>query len=422
MVEQNQGRFWVPTRTYDFQVKIGKKDYTADLYVVQLISSIETPYQTFVLDFALDAHDIILEKIYGQTPIKLIIRFLGPVNNLNVAPELERIEFDLMTISSEFMVPQYETVIGDDSVGVFKERRVFRLTTIPRNAYKLMNTIVNGVYYGSRVSAIITSIFDENFPEATLRYDTIGKNTEVLRQALVPPTTFYEALRYLDRTFGLYDGVSSIQCDYNNVVYIKNLTSRIKLAHTLTLWHLATNVDSSDILETADNTIYYTYQDITTTYSGNSIFSVLAPINIFSVAPSDSLYSYIPVSLEDFASTYGLISKGKNFFYDKDAINPRLRVAYHKDHTGYDSSETFINANLGKKISEMATLTADITKFMYIEPLLNVGHSVQVHSKVTNMRELTGKYILKASEIMWKRTQDWNSGARVYLIRTNRSD
>lgn len=424
MVEQNQSRYWVPTRSYDFVVKIGKEDYSNDLYVVNLMTSIETPYQTFTLDFFLDPNDIITQQIYGQTPIKLSVRFLGPGDRRGIG-ELERIDFDLMAIDTKFTIPQYEILNPDDAkAGQYKDRKMFRVTTIPRNAYKLMNTLVNKTYYGSRVSAAVIDLFNENFPGSTIRYDTIGKNQEVIQQMLIPPTTFYEALRYLNRTFGLFDGVCSIHCDYNNVVHIKNLTSRIKLAHTLTLWHLATNVKSEDVLEAEekDNTIYYTYQDITSGYSGNSLFSVLAPHNSFLISPRDTISATVFKDLENFASEYGLISKGKSFYYDKQAISAATRKTYHKDHTGYDFSHTFVNANLGKRISEMATLTADISKYMYIEPLLKVGHSVQVHSKVTQMRELTGKYILKASDIVFMKTEDWNSGTRLYLIRSNRAD
>ena len=423
MAEENQARFWVPTRTYDFEVKIGKEDYSPDLYAINLITSIESPYQVFQLDLFLDPHDIITQQIYGQTPIKLTVRFLGPANVGNV--ELERIQFDLMPIDTKFTIPQYEIINTEEvNVGQMKDRRIFRITTVPRKPYSLMNQIVNGTYYGSRVSAIIREIFDENFPGSTIRYDTIGKNSEVLQQVLVPPTTFYEAIRYLNRTFGLFDGICAVHCDYNNVLHIMNLTSRIKLAHALTLWHLASNVDSKDVLESEekDNTIYYTYQEIVTGYSGNAAFSAMGPTNRFIISPRDTLTATISLDLETFASQYGLISKGKSFYYDKEAISSVDRITYHKDHTGYDLTQSFINANLGKRLSEMATLTADISKYMYIEPLLKVGHSVQVHSKVTEMKELVGKYILKASEVAFLRTQDWNSGARLYLIRTNRTD
>jgi len=423
--DQTQARYWVPSRTYDFQLKIGKKDYTNDLYKLTILTSIETPYQTFIVDMFLDPNDIILEEIYGQTPLKLTVRFLGPVVGTIPNTELERISFDLMVVSSDFSAPQAE-VINSDAAATpgHKDRRPFTITAVSRNSYKTMNTIVNGVYFGQSVASVIRSLVNTNLRGITLEYDTIGRNNEPIEQVLVPPTTIYKAIRYLNKLFGIYNGIYTTYCDYNNVLYIKNMSSRIKTTHAFTIWHLATNVDSRDVIEKEDEktTIYYTWEDVQTSYSGNSIFSSLAPVNRFIVTPRDRLSETIDVNLEEFGGQYGLISKGKKMYFDSEAIDDTTRIAYYKDHTGYETTDSFINANLSKILAEMSTLTINVYQYMYIEPLLKVGEAVQIHSKVTNMQQLTGKYILKGSEIIFSRVKDWESAARLYLIRTNRTD
>lgn len=419
MVDQKKSRYWVPSRTYEFELKIGKQDYTNDLYKVTILTSIEVPYQTFILELFLDPNDIILEKIYGQTSIKLVCRFLGVVPNV----ELERIEFDLMAITNEFSIPQEEVINIDDArTAGYKDRKPFTMTTVPTNSYKTMNTIVNGVYQGITLGAVIETLIENNTQGVRLIYDTSKKNFEVIDQIIVPPTTLYKAIKFLNKTFGLFDGALAVYCDYNNNIFIKNITAKMKTSQAFTVWHLATNSDNTKIIENNSETSFYTFEDVMTSYAANSVFAALAPRNRFIVKPNDRLSATINVDLEEFSGNYGLISKRKKIYFDSEAIDPSVRVAYFKDHTGYNLSSTFINANLSKTISELATMTVSIYHNIYLNPLIKVGDAVQLNSKVTNVREFTGKYILKASELLFTKMKDWESGARLYLIRTNRTD
>jgi hypothetical protein len=418
MVDQKKSRYWTPTRTYELELKIGKQDYTNDLYKVSIISSIEVPYQSIILELFLDPNDIILEKIYGQTSIKLICRLLGFEPNI----ELERIEFDLMVVTTGFSIPQEEVINNDARIAGYKDRKAFTLTTVPGNAYKTMNTIVNGAYQGITLSAVIQLLIENNIKGVTINYDTSGRNYNVIDQILVPPTTLYKAIKFLNKTFGLFNGAYTVYCDYKNNIFIKNITSKMKTSQAFTIWHLASNTDNRKIVEDNNSTSFYTYEDVVTSYAGNSVFAALSPVNRFIVKPNDRLSATIPIDLEEFAGDYGLISKTKKIYFNSKAIDPSVRISYFKDHTGYNLSSSFINANMSKTLSELATMTLNVYKNIYLEPLMKVGDAVQLNSKVTNVREFTGKYILKASEIMFSRVKDWENQARLYLIRTNRTD
>ena len=96
---EDKSRYWSPTRTYEFALKVGKKDITNDVYKLTILTSIDVPYQTFIIDLVLDANDIILDKIYGQTPLKLTSTLLA-----TEAYPLETIEFELMYLSSDMPI------------------------------------------------------------------------------------------------------------------------------------------------------------------------------------------------------------------------------------------------------------------------------------------------------------------------------
>ena len=52
---------------------------------------------------------------------------------------------------------------------------------------------------------------------------------------------------------------------------------------------------------------------------------------------------------------------------------------------------------------------------------MNVGEPVKVVTKTLEYVDLSGKYILKSSEINLNRGKDWQSTARVNLMRTNKT-
>ena len=59
---EDQSRYWTPNRTYEFVLKVGKKDITNDVHKITILTSLDVPYQTFIIDLILDANDLILDE------------------------------------------------------------------------------------------------------------------------------------------------------------------------------------------------------------------------------------------------------------------------------------------------------------------------------------------------------------------------
>jgi hypothetical protein len=419
-----KSRYWSPSRTYEFEVKIGKLDLTPDLYKISVLTSIEVPYQTVILDLFLDPNDVIIEQLYGQTPIELTARFIG-----DVAQDfaVERIKFDLLPITTEIDIPMYDQ-LGPRTSGIgYKERKPYTVTTVARHPYKVMNTIVNDVFYGYDLFRTISHLISNNTSLTTLNYDANSRNSEVLDQILVPPTTLYQAIKYLNRTIGIFNGIPAIYCAADttqptkSVINIKNLTRKVTSSHRFTVWHLATQTDNSEIFKkSGDGKVYYTTTPLKTGYTGSSTFAAIAPTVRYIAKPKDTLFTEFDINLEAFAKQYGIISKSNEIFFEHRAIDPATRILYSKDHTGNDESQGYINANLSKAVSELATVTVEVEQNLMLFNLMEVGESVQLNSKMTNVEALTGKYILKASTLDFTRSKDWESSAKLYLVRTNK--
>ena len=407
-------RFWTPNRTYDFQLFIKDKDYTPDLQRVSIATSITAPWQTIIFEFFIDSNDMILDKIYGQDPIKLNIRLLG-----SAGVPIEQIELDLMYVDSNYDL----LMKSADPQKSMKDRTKVEVITICRKPFQTMTTVVNSLYYDSDIQSAINNLVERRIATgATLKYDSQGTNPEKIDQILIPPTTFHQAIRYLDHYFGVYNGLLGFFCLWDNTIYLKNLTKKPTTSHTFTIHQLTTDAKETDIITApADGKTFYTYKNVETTYMGNSIIAVTAPTLKYIVKPKDTLSHTINIDMNAFSTQYGIIAKNKKIFFDSEALgNSRQRV--YNNHTGYEKTESFINANLSKEIAEMSLIYINLnSKNVSLLNLMHVGESVKFNSKVTDFVQLTGKYILKSSELSFERLRDWEVYADINLIRTNKS-
>ena len=412
---QDNSRYWSPNRTYEFELKIGKIDLTPDLYSLTILTSVDLPYQTFLLQIFLDPKDIILDEIYGQKPLKLKSRMYGTAPSL----VMEEINFELMYLSSDMPI-EITPVNSRTPANMQKDRSTVTFTCVARYAYMTMSTLINSVHQGKKLSDVIADMIDS--VGATLNYDSKGENSEVIDQVLIPPSTLYKNLRYINKTFGIYNGMAAIYCSHDNIVNIKNLTKKMQKSDQFIIYQLPTDTDNTEIIESCnDGKRFYTTENMHTKYKGNSAFAYLAPRMRYIVKPKDRLFSSIDIELESFAQEYGLISKDNNIFYDNKALPSATRVSLHKDHTGYELTKSFINAKLSRNICAITELSVTVQQSMKILNLMNVGEAVKIDTKIEATRDFTGLYILRASQINFVKETDWQSSANLFLMRTNRS-
>jgi len=404
-------RFWVPTRTYDFKLVIKDKDYTADLQRVVILTSLTTPYQTVLLDIFIDANDMILDKIYGQDKLKLSIRLLAQGET-----PIEEIDFELMLLNLNYDILMKST----DQQQTMKDRSAVELTTICRKPFQTMSSIVNSLATGATPISMITSLTETLQTNPKIEIDQTKLNTEVIDQILVPPTTFYKAVNYLNMQFGIYQKATvGFGCLYDNTIYLKNLTEKIKRTHTFTIDYLATDAkEMKTITQGIDGKTFYTWNTIETLYKGNTVYSFLAPRHRFVVKPINLLDQNIDVNIGTSAKDYGLVSRDTKIFYDTEILSDRRRVL-HFDHTGYENSENFISF---PDLADMSTLSVELSsKNITLLNFMFVGEAAKLNSKIPDYAQLAGKYILKSSELRFERLRDWEAYATVNLIRTNRA-
>lgn len=416
--------YWSPSRNYELTIKVGGMDITNDLEQMYIISSVEIPQKIYIMDFFLDSGDVILEKMYGQKPLKLTIKTFGTSESL---PH-EIIEANLLVLGSK-----YDLLMKDSQPQIpDKTRSSMRIKAVSLEAYHLMNAFVNEVYLGTTLETIVSDLVSKS--GGVLEYDSMSQNTEKIDQIIIPPAPLYQVLKYLNRTFGFFHGLagiystaiktsrksnSAIAAGFPPKLFIRNLTQSIKTKNITITQLSSTSRQQEELFEVFDGKSFYTYNPVETEYTANTAFSLYGPTMKHIVKPRDELFTTLEIDTNDFANQFGLITKKNQLFVN--TLAQSNRVGFFKDHTGYDKSETHIEANYSKPFSRISLLKIHLEKFLLLDKLMQVGTGIKFNSYVTDVRDLTGDYIMQMSQVHFIRAKrDWECGVTLHAIRTNR--
>jgi len=421
------GRTYTPTRSYDLQLSIKLLDYSADLVAMTVNSSLSTGYQVIELILSLDPTDVIFGELYGESPIKLSITLLGE----SEIPG-PRVQMDLMYLKSDFKLDEREEISKDKQ----NNRVMYTVTTVTKKPYHTFTSMVNDVFIGVNLRSILNSLVSNT--NATLQYDSDGENTTPIDQVCIPPTTLYKVIKeynrmsndifdgFLDQRFGLFNGTPGVFCQFDNKVYIKNLTAKMSKNQTFTMYHLALNTDKTTVERIFEevydlNTSFYTYDLVDTDYSGNARFATIASNLNHIVKPKNSLFSIINQDLKTVGTNYSLTYKTNTI--PRFPIDPNVeRTRYFNQDTGYENEQTIFNSRFGRSLADLSALSLNLERNLPVLPLLNVGECVKYKPLTLEYQDLEGKYILWSSAIKFIRGgASWTTTCRVNLVRTNKT-
>lgn len=412
-----------PSRGYKIDLKIKGESYTNDISRVRMTSSLATGYPIITITINISPQTILLKKLYGQDEILLDIYKLDADQVVT-----ETTNFDVMFFDSSFDVPLSDEIV----TGKQEDRSSFDLITIPRLAFETMTTMVNPVFGNSpgpkspwtgpkTTKEMIETIVSESIKSgAKLEYDSENENKDKILQCCVPPTTLYKCIKELDKNFGLFSGAPAVFCSYDNTIKIMNLSSRIKKNYDIFVEHLTTESKESDLDKATKNVKnFYTYDNLYSNYVGNSKFGVIGKTIKHIVLPSNELSNTITQDLSTICKNYGVIDKTSNTEFINKSVAKRTK--YYIDNNGFETSATFAISNLAKQIADTARIAFSVEKNLAIENLIKVGSCVKLKIKTHEHQDISGKYILFSSDIVWNKGADWETTAALELIRTNKT-
>lgn len=407
-----------PKNDYNLSLKIQGLEYINYTEYVKIITSITTGYQIFQFRINMDPEDLAKNDVMRSEPLKLQIKIQGEAGELTT---IWNFELQCIRVDSVFPTTKLKVTSGKEKV-----RTPVTLVAIPKKSLKAVNTIVNKIYINQTPKQIVSDLVSQS--GATLKMDSDNCNSQNIKQCLITPTTVYKAIRLIDDNYGIYDGASNLGfCDHDGNFFIQNLTAKIKKGQTFTIYQLASDINNEKLVQeciTSDNK-FYTYGNIIPDYSGVTKVLAMAPKNYFIVHPFDDLYDKIEKDVTGIYKSHGLISKVGEY---KD-YKHESRERYIHRHSGFEHDETFMNARIGRKLANISSLVIQIEKSLMILKLMKVGECVKFINQSEMFKKLSGKYILKASDITFDKLKnmsrgghDWVAGAKIILMRTNQYD
>lgn len=136
------------------------------------------------------------------------------------------------------------------------------------------------------------------------------------------------------------------------------------------------------------------------------------------MVPKDQLYYILEKNVKDVSSQYGIIYQNKKIDFD-DNLSDRQKS--FEDPCGYETSDVFAIARISRSVSNLSTVSIDIERNLPILNLMNVGEAVKLNSQIVEYTDLSGKYVLKSSDLGFNKQRDWQTTCRLDLIRTNQT-
>lgn len=407
-------RTWIPSQGYDLEVSIAGRDYTKELESCVISYSLSTYYPIINLTLHVKLSDLITYKLYGQDHLKLTIRVLGA--DKSGTPAHEDVVYSLLILNSDFDMPMTEILDGDDTK-TQPERTKINFITVPRDSFKIMSTVVNKIYLADTMKNIVQDLITT--AGGTPKIDTNNIQLDTLDQIVCPPKSLIYTLRSLDNIYSIHNGSTTIFCDQEKYVYVKNLAYRINSTEAFIINQLSTNVDEEQTIEEDSIKSYMTYSPISTEYDANAKIAVIAKENNFIIKPKDSLYYIYTANASTWAEKYGLNSGNSELLNDV-FLNDRKKYTMNDSAWPYSARNDFTKSSLIKTLASMSKISITLDRYFGLDLLLNIGEAFLLRTKSLRYKELSGKYILFSTDVSFKKKTDWMASANITGIRTNR--
>ena len=171
-----------------------------------------------------------------------------------------------------------------------------------------------------------------------------------------------------------------------------------------------------------DGKNFYTYDAVDDSYNANTKVAFLAKNIKYVVNPKDTLYHIVEHKLDELSKTAGAVYQSRmdnQFSLNIDDNVSRTQV--NSDHIGYEKSTTWATARDARQMISLANVSINLERNLRILNLMNIGEPVKVITKTLEYVDLSGKYILKSSDITFSRRKDWETTVRLNLMRTNKT-
>jgi len=402
---------------YRINCVVGDIDISNNISEINIVNSINVPYQTFLLTFDIDLKSVSVYDIFGKNDIILSITWTTEDRK-----PVETTEFTLIALKSNAPIEIHGTIEPSHPT---QERVTFVCVT--KEPFQFMTTTVNKLFQSNILPIeMIKSIISDFVSSITLNINETNKNNEAYIQYIVPPMSLIDCIRYIDGSdnkikdmygegVGVYNGPLFFQCRHDNVFCMWDLSQQRNIAYKV--YQLSQGESDSDIMEeTGYGDTFYTQSTINHVGRGTLDTAQTAFENKFLSKPINKLYSWVNLSSEDVFSS-NAVAENKTMYHH---LNSGDRVNYHTiNEIGNEENEAIFKSRIARKISSMSEIEFTLDRNLKIENLLKVGIAIQLKPRVVQYIHFDGNYIVSSSMLTFKKrdTVLWVCNAKIRAFR-----
>jgi len=186
---------------YNIEMKIGNEDMSPRVKSVIISNSIRSNCQNFIIEFEASEQELLQKNISGQDTVKLRIERLPMGGDAD-----EQHDFNLTILKMDNDSKPY----GQNEVQPPNKGKVTIVCAV-KEAWECLTTPVN--YFSKNTKKetpfeVAKNIADKFLKKCKNEIDRKGSNNFKPEQIVIPPMNFSKSLDYLDKKYGIYQGVT----------------------------------------------------------------------------------------------------------------------------------------------------------------------------------------------------------------------
>lgn len=413
LTQQNRLQSNTLGKNYNVMLFVGEKEITKYLYSVRVINNILNSWPIVSIRLGIDCNDIILEDIYGQKELTLII-----ILNSEDQSSRDVTVFHLLYLQSNVgLIPK-----KPDSQNQWDLQTV-EFSTVPIYSTNLMTMFINEIYQeedGQKTGVqIIKDILDKY--GFAYQIDTNGSITTPVTQTIIPPLSFKQTVDFINLYSGIYNGPLYYNCSHDGIFKMWDLSQRAKKVSIFKIYQLPTGGDSAQKIQKifnlslTDNN-FYTREPIETIYHANANILKYGYDSVYILHPESTLYDIKTSNIDKISKNFGVANDGKEFIYNNLLKN---RKKYNYNTSGTRGSDV-VTSSASLNICKSSTIQITLNRNIKLTNILNIGEPVTFEPATLEYMRYRGKYILESYDFQLSQqsSDNWDAICQIRLLRT----
>lgn len=375
---------------YDVRFTIHDIDFSLTVQNITIYSSIYAVYESLKISFFTDQQLMSKEELYGQKECKLTLTHV-----FEDAKQGEPFEWNLQIV--DFKEKTESLVQNEKQESLHPFRTLVTMLAIPLEPFKVMNKPVNLIVPEDKPKIpfdICNDIISKFASNVKKEIKPSGKNTNIIRQTIIPPMTFTEAFDGIEKEYGIFEGPCFFQCrNDENTFSMWDLSKQIEEPELYTVYVLSeggkTTMDEDSYKDSGTGDVFYTTGKIDIKHNAMMKTIKESYNHVYMRKPSDKLFEVVKTTMQDIFDKTTAKDGGKLFV--GDGVKEKTNF-----HRGAGSNEMYTKSDLAKKLMDGSSINFNLTRNLNIKNCIRVGVPITVNFESTGQVEYSGKYIVKA--------------------------